>query len=266
VAIQPEGRRTPFFCVHANGGNVLFYWELARKLGPDQPFYGLQSPGLDGRSPMLGSVEEMAAAYLREIRSVQPRGPYLLGGYCLGAYVALEMARRLEEDGERAALVVSLATDGQWRKVSGFLGGIVNHLERMRRMTWRGWAAYLAERLRFRWLRVKLRVGRAAAEWWLRRGRPMPAGLREFYVFESNYQANLRHVARPIRGRVAFFKADDALHSAPERFWGEMAGGGLEIHAVPGRDEDIFQEPNVGVLAARLRESLERAQTAAALR
>jgi hypothetical protein len=85
-------------------------------------------------------------------------------------------------------------------------------------------------------------------------------------VFESNYQATLRHVARPSRGRVAFIQAEDALYSAPERFWGEMAGGGMEVHTAPGREEDIFREPNVGVLAARLRESLERAQTAAALR
>jgi amino acid adenylation domain-containing protein len=263
VPIQPEGSRVPFFCVHANGGNVLFYRELAEGMGPAQPFYGLQSPGLDGRSPMLSSVEEMAERYLREIRTVQPNGPYYLGGYCLGAYVALEMARQLEAAGESAALVVSLATDGQWRKARGFGRGVANHLARMSRMTWSARFAYIAERARFRWLRLQLRTGSAAGARCLRRGRAMPAGVRELYIFEQNYQANLRHVAQPIRGRVAFFKAEGALYSAPEDFWGEVAGGGMELYTVAGRDEDIFREPNVAVLAAKLRECLEKAQVGA---
>ncbi len=263
VPIQPKGSRIPFFCVHANGGNVLFYRELAERMGPDQPFYGLQSPGLDGRGDMLATVEEMAEHYLRELRDVQPSGPYYLGGYCLGAYVALEVARRLEAGGETAALVVSLATDGQWRKVRGFREGLANHVSRMSAMPWSARFAYVAERARFRWLRLRLRAGSAAGALYLRRGRPMPPGVRELYIFESNYQANLRYLARPIRGRVAFFKAEGALHSAPEEFWGEVAGGGVEMHTVPGRDEDIFREPNVQVLAAKLRECLTKAQVVA---
>ncbi|RKH24400.1 thioesterase domain-containing protein, partial [Corallococcus sicarius] len=77
----------PLFFVHPGGGNVLAYGELARRLGPSQPVYGLQSRGLDGR-PVAESVEEMAALYLEAVRSVQPQGPYLLGGWSMGGVVA----------------------------------------------------------------------------------------------------------------------------------------------------------------------------------
>src|ERR1035441_10075058 len=61
VAIQPSGSRPPFFCFHGEGGNVLIYRKLSQYLGSDQPFYGLQSQGLDGNSPLLKTIEQMAA-------------------------------------------------------------------------------------------------------------------------------------------------------------------------------------------------------------
>ncbi|MEP6911124.1 MAG: amino acid adenylation domain-containing protein, partial [bacterium] len=88
VAIQPGGRRQPFFCVHAVGGNVLEYHDLARHLGPDQPFYGLQSQGLDGKNAPLNQIDEMATLYIKELRAVQPDGPYMIGGRSFGGVVA----------------------------------------------------------------------------------------------------------------------------------------------------------------------------------
>ena len=81
VAIQPTGSRPPFFCIHGGGGNVLIYRALSQHLGLDQPFYGLQSQGLDGRRALLTRIEDMAELYVRELRRVQPHGPYFLGGY-----------------------------------------------------------------------------------------------------------------------------------------------------------------------------------------
>src|SRR2546421_5044882 len=78
VAIQPSGSRQPFFCFHGAGGNVLIYRGLAKYLGPDQPFYGLQSQGLDGTRAPLTKIEDMAALYVKEIRKAQPHGPYFL--------------------------------------------------------------------------------------------------------------------------------------------------------------------------------------------
>ncbi|HYG63315.1 MAG TPA: amino acid adenylation domain-containing protein, partial [Thermoanaerobaculia bacterium] len=109
VPIQPLGTGAPLFCVHALGGEVLAYYRLARELGTDRPFYGIQARPLVGETeaPRL-TIEEMAAEYLDAVRSLQPAGPYLLSGYSFGAVVAFEMARQLNLAGEEVALLALL--------------------------------------------------------------------------------------------------------------------------------------------------------------
>ena len=116
VAIQQAGSRPPFFCMHGAGGTVLMYRDLSRYLGDDQPFYGLQSQGLDGSCPPLTKVEEMAALYVKEIRRVQSHGPYFLGGYCMGGTVAFEVAQQLRAEGEPVALLALFDTMN-WHKI-----------------------------------------------------------------------------------------------------------------------------------------------------
>src|SRR5262249_3185298 len=77
VGIQTEGTRRPLFCAHPVSGSVLSYVELARQLGPDQPFYGLQAPGLDGECKPFVVIEDLAAHYIDALRAIQPDGPYL---------------------------------------------------------------------------------------------------------------------------------------------------------------------------------------------
>ncbi len=111
VSIQPHGSRPPLFFMHAEGGNVLEYYPLARSLGTDQPFYALQSDLLNGHVPASTlRLEDMAARYIREIRKVQPTGPYFLGGWCLGGYLAYEAAQQLRAQGEEVALLAMIQT------------------------------------------------------------------------------------------------------------------------------------------------------------
>lgn len=110
VPIQPKGSRPPFFCVHPVGGNVFCYMELARHLDADQPFYGLQSQGVDGGSPPRADVETMATQYVKALRAIQPSGPYLLGGWSMGGVVAFEMAQQLQAQGEEVALLALFDT------------------------------------------------------------------------------------------------------------------------------------------------------------
>src|SRR5271155_1735933 len=101
VAIQPAGSRPRIFCMHGAGGNVLIYRDLAHDLGPDQPFYGLQAERPDSKCGPLTTIEEMAALYAKEIRKLQPYGPYLIAGYCMGGTLAYEVARQLRAAGEQ---------------------------------------------------------------------------------------------------------------------------------------------------------------------
>jgi acyl carrier protein len=75
VAIQKNGSKRPFFCVPGIGGNVTYFYELAQELGKEQPFYGLQAVGLDGKSKPYTNIEDMATHYLKEMQTVQPQGP-----------------------------------------------------------------------------------------------------------------------------------------------------------------------------------------------
>ena len=106
VAIQPTGSAAPLFLVPGVGGTVLTFGKLARLLGPDQPVYGLQARGLDGKDKPFTSVVEAATHYLEEVRSLRPAGPYVIGGTCTGGVVAYEMAQQLRAQGERVTLML----------------------------------------------------------------------------------------------------------------------------------------------------------------
>ncbi|HEX5309237.1 MAG TPA: amino acid adenylation domain-containing protein [Solirubrobacteraceae bacterium] len=112
VRLTATGARPPLFFVAAGDGNSVGFGALARRLGPEQPFYALQPRGMNGRARLHGTVESMAAHYVREIRHIAPDGPYLLGGRCLGAVVAYEMARLLERGGREVALLAVLDSGG----------------------------------------------------------------------------------------------------------------------------------------------------------
>ncbi|MBF2066298.1 MAG: amino acid adenylation domain-containing protein [Calothrix sp. C42_A2020_038] len=108
VAIQPNGTRRPFFCVHPAGGHVLCYFQLSRYLGKEQPFYGLQARGFYGDEEPLTTVKEMASLYVKSIQTVQKEGPYQVGGWSFGGVVAYEVAQQLIQQGHEVSLLAIL--------------------------------------------------------------------------------------------------------------------------------------------------------------
>jgi amino acid adenylation domain-containing protein len=106
LPIRAEGNKPPFFCIHPGGGLSWSYMPLARFVPQDVPLYGLQARGLDGTSELAGSVREMAADYVTQIRSVQQSGPYHLLGWSFGGIPVQEIAVQLEAAGEEVAAVV----------------------------------------------------------------------------------------------------------------------------------------------------------------
>jgi thioesterase domain-containing protein len=104
--IRTQGSRPPFFCIHPQSGLSWAYSPLARYMPTDYPLYGLQARGLDGTEPPHQSVQDMAADYIKEIRSIQESGPYHLLGWSLGGNIAQEMAVQLQDQGEQVAALV----------------------------------------------------------------------------------------------------------------------------------------------------------------
>ncbi len=221
------GSRTPFFCVHAIGGAVFSYVELAQALGPGQPFYGLQARGLDGRSAPSADISEMAAAYVRAVRTVQPEGPYRLGGWSFGGTVAYEMARQLRAAGARVEWLALL--DSWSPRLCGASAPVDAEVETLLAHDLGPAAEALGPQQRERLVAVY----RAHLEA-LHRYRPEP------WLDESLF--------------VTLFRAEPAagLPEAPANGWEEILLGDIEVCPVPGDHYSLLAKPQVQVLAERL--------------
>jgi acyl carrier protein len=243
VAIHPSGRRPPLFCAHGQSGNLLIYRSLARHLGPDQPVYGLQPQGLDGRQAPLATIEEMAAKYVKDVRSFQPRGPYFLAGYCMGGALALEMAQQLQQQGQTVSLVAMLDTYNFGKLRITWLDKIRFGIEQ----AWFGWKHFLgsnsADKLSF--------LQRRFDDIW--------SGSSKLEI--CNERASLGYVAKEYRGRILHVRPlrQFTRYHNPELGWDRLARGDLEIFTLPIYPGQMFEEPIVRDLAFKLRASMDEA-------
>jgi acyl-CoA synthetase (AMP-forming)/AMP-acid ligase II/thioesterase domain-containing protein/acyl carrier protein len=105
IAIQSQGSKPPFFCVPGGVGTAFYLHALAYHLGEEQPFYGLQARGMDDQATPLTNVGEIAAYYIHALKSIQPKGPYFLGGHSFGGQVAFEISQQLQQQGDEIALL-----------------------------------------------------------------------------------------------------------------------------------------------------------------
>lgn len=272
VPVQPNGSKRPFFCVHPIGGNVLNYIHLARYLDPEQPFYGLQAKGLDGQQEPCTQVEEMAASYIEAIFTVQPEGPYLLGGWSMGGIIAFEMAIQLQRKGHQVALLavidsalpnyINKSYQGNFDEILTLkyfaltLGGSVGknlsvsydtlkHLSRDEQMN------YILEQAKMNAI-IPSNVG-------LTHIRPL------IKVFTANVQAVLKYVPQSYPNQVTLFLAQDILDELsdlhnPKLGWDELTTEPVKIYSILGNHYTIMTKPYVQKLAERLSCCLEKAQ------
>jgi amino acid adenylation domain-containing protein len=269
VTIQPAGGSTkpPVFFVHPAGGNIISYVALARHLGAEQPFYGLQARGLDGRVEPFARLEDMAAYYLDAVRSVQPHGAYLLGGWSLGGVVAFEMARQMRELGQEVALLALLDAPAPVRPLEELdevtlLAGLASDLalpiseEDLRRLEPDQRLLHLLEQGRQQRL-VPLDYDLAQAR-------------RLLHVYQTNVRALSNYQPRHSTQRITLFRAsesatdnfDNPPHSAidPTLGWSALSTHPVDVQQVPGDHITMITEPHVQSLAAQLRHSLTEAQ------
>lgn len=254
------GSKQPFFCVHPIGGNVFCYASLAHYLDPNQPFYGLQAAGLDGEQEPCSDIKIMAARYIQALRTVQPQGPYLLGGWSMGGVIAFEMAIQLQAQGQKIALLAlidAIAAFGGTEATNiddvALLGKFVQDLlglslefrdfsiERFLQLESEQRLAYLLEQEQITNLPIR----------------------RLFNVFKTHFRAMQSYVPKVYADRVTLFKASEQFaedSQEPTMGWGKLTTKEVEIHTVPGNHYTIIGKPYVQVLAEQLRISLEQAQ------
>jgi surfactin family lipopeptide synthetase A len=249
VPIQTGGSKPPFFCIHGINGAVVRFYDLARHLGADQPFYGLQAQGLDAGRPCDTRTEDMASHYIEEIRRVQPQGPYFLGGYSFGGAIAFEMAQQLVVQGQNA-VVVLFDTNFPQHRSPGFLdvASILSALLTFFRLPAREKRAYLLRMVKapIRPIQWKLHVAR------------LPRIVKK--VRKACLQAERGYTPRVYSGRVILFRSNHkplGQVSDPRAGWNTCAARGLEICEIEANHENILLEPQVRLVAEQLKTRLD---------
>ncbi|KAF9367682.1 hypothetical protein BGX21_007157, partial [Mortierella sp. AD011] len=114
MPLRTQGSRRPLFCIHPVQGLSWSFSKLLNHLHKDQPVYGLQARGLNGKGQLPGSIHEMAKDYIDQIRRIQSHGPYLLLGWSFGGFVANSMAVQLKDLGERVDLLAIMDTPAKY--------------------------------------------------------------------------------------------------------------------------------------------------------
>jgi amino acid adenylation domain-containing protein len=269
VELQGRGRHPPLFVVHGVYGHVMDYRELVSRLGPDQPVYGFEAPSGSNGQPVLSTVEELAARYLRQMRVRQPVGPYFLCGYCWAGPLTFEMARQLRATGQEVALLALIDSpypgphSGPLHRRIGSQGMriwrlITQNLTQLVALKPMAVPGFLWKRM----MNIGIRITPVQAyRLSVRLGRPLLPVFR-------NTRGALQHAGwsyrpRSYPGRITLFLATPpGAASVPDPNWGwsGVAAGGVESHQVFAEHVAIMQEPHVEALSVQLTACLERAR------
>lgn len=253
VPLQPRGTRPPVFGVPGHNGDVFCYRSFAQHLGDDQPLFGLQPPGLDGKSEPLRCVEDLAAYYADQIRAFQPSGPYVIAGFCAGGGVAFELGRELLQ---RGAVVASVALFGspyptwyrspsqlRWRlrrQADRFSG----HARAMATRSLRDLRTYVAEKWRQR--RARRDAARTVA--------PDPVLVLRAKMERAAIAALRRYTPHPFPGRLLLFTPSKQWLRSAAPLWRSVAGRAEQYFGPEGCEGDtMLLEAYAPVFAALFR-------------
>ncbi|MBX2998050.1 MAG: amino acid adenylation domain-containing protein [Caldilineaceae bacterium] len=251
VAVQPKGHKRPLFLVPPAATTALRFAFLVSHLGTDRPMYSFDSLGLDGMATPHTSIEEMAADYLREMRLVQPTGPYLLGGMCMGAHIALEMAQQLQTAGQEVSSLVildaGLPRNGpSWRVPTRtrfhYLRRLIHHVQRN---------TVISEMILPR-VNQLLRRSVNTID---------PVRRRMQQVKDVQNRAWYRYVARPYSGHVVLFQSEMYHARGDHLRWAEIFPK-MNLYVTPGTTHRdlLLTEPYIGQWAAQLAQCLNQTE------
>ncbi|MCS6812004.1 MAG: HAD-IIIC family phosphatase [Cyanobacteria bacterium] len=281
VLLKPGDANYALFLIHDGDGETLLYRNLAKRMDPSLPVYGVQPLGND-QFPMLHTrITDMASYYADQIRGVQPVGPYFLGGMCAGGVLAYEVARQLRAQGQQIGLVALMdSADVAAPKRVGHIAG-----QRMSRFSealsqgsklphWQRWLFILTKvwqkvtnlvqyEVTSRFKRLQQNLKMRLFRYCLDRNRPIPAWLAPISVRTAYNYAELDYrPLEPFDGELVLLRATEGtgtdepfshIYSDPLLGWERRTIKGVKVYDVPGGHASMLQEPNVAVMAEILR-------------
>jgi thioesterase domain-containing protein len=218
---EGHAQAAPIFIFHGVGSSSIDLVPLVRRLQSDQPIYGLETKGNDGREDPLDRVEDIAQFFLPAIRKILPHGPYLLIGYSFGGLVALEIAQRLKTESEGIGLLVMLDSYPDRRHLS-----------------FGQYSRLLLQVARTRLTGTNARKRQLPAAQDLERSSLVHALDR---VKRAQYRALRNYRPRFYDGKVKFLRADlpSRFPADPAPVWSHLVGA-LEVETVPGEHLDML--------------------------
>jgi thioesterase domain-containing protein len=255
VPLQARGERVPIFAVPGHNGDVFCYRALAQHLGDDQPFFGLQPPGVDGRREPLRSVVDLAAYFAAQIRTFRPDGSYVIAGYCAGGTIAFELARQLRGQGATIKLVALFASPYPtwYRFLPQLREGIAQGMERVGVHVRALAPLSNAERRRYIGDRLRQRKARREAS---RLAAPDPVLIQRARVEAATLFGVRSYTPYHFAGRVGLFLPNrDWLRPADARLRWQRVAPDTEEYFGPGDcgGDGMLLEPHVPATAELFR-------------
>lgn len=298
VPIQPSGSKTPLFLAAPAGGVVFVYYNLLPLLDPDQPLYGLQDPVLCEPGYSCKNISDLAARYISEMRSVQPMGPYMVGGWSFGGVVAYEIACQLRDSGEEVSLValIDVIADGRhWKHgqrmfdrikdlfwtpvwIAGqsvpyvcdglylYLSGFLRRRDRNQanQLTFRDRVHKVWGNVAREWLVKKATVSQVAPDDSRLAMLQQPDARKAFRNVWANMRMYEAFRPRPYSGTVTLFQAGDYGVDGrpvddPVLGWDRFAEK-VELHRLDGNHVNLMTNPYIRNFATALERAIAQAQ------
>jgi amino acid adenylation domain-containing protein len=255
VPLRTGGTGTPYFCVPGVGDNPFIFADLARHLAADRPVYSFRFPDSARamRSEPRVLVASIARCLVARMRSIQPSGPYLLGGYCFGGLVAFEMAQQLHDEGDTVAAltIFEMFLPGAFRMPTA-RDRVAYHLRFLRSVGWRDRIGFVKRHGRQRLARfgrqLSPRLGDAVAQL-------TPQSVGDFTP------------DRAYAGRLTLFRGSaqpDGLTFDHDMGWAGLASRGVVVHEMDGHHTDAYKEPSISKWISVLRNTLDQADSRSA--
>ena len=252
IRLRKGDEKQALYFVHPSGGAVHHYRDLAQLLETERAVYGIQAQGLDGKMELHKTIEDMASAYIEAIREKQLHGPYLLISWSLGSIIVHEMARQLEQIGQKTALLIQLdqtpfITHDSPKDNAEMLANMFKRYFKVDQEYLRT----LSEDEQFKVVIKKAKKHKA-----IPRFIRLADFKRYILVNETQIQAWLQYKAKPISGKIVLFRSEENRTQAETDLGWHKITGGVEIVDVPGNHITMLQEPHVREVATEISKRL----------
>lgn len=234
VGIRPSGKNAPLFFIHGVGGNVLNYRKLLKHIDPNTPIFGLQSPGVDGKTELAESIHDMASIYAEEICMIDPIGPYTIVGGSMGGLLALEVARILKEQNREVKQLIMFDTFGPKYDVRRFGEQDRNFIQNVKTSLYYRIKTFLYG-LQYMILTMF--------------GIPIPHKIRYFNIEMNNYRLLWKHKTSTYDGDIELIRApikDKGWYADPQLGWSETIKGKINTYQVDSGHHDFVESEEVG--------------------